>query len=288
MRSSTEMFALILKKAQTDSRIRAVYLEGSRVNPSVPKDIFQDYDIAYVVDDIKPFYQDQAWLDQFGPRLYWQLPDDNAYFPLAEAADAYGWLIQFADGNRLDLHVRTLNNALNHLKMYQILLDKDHCLPQPTELTDQRYWVQRPTNAEFRGTCNEFWWCLNNVAKGLWRQELPYVLDMLDFNVRPMLKQILNWQIGAAHDFQISVGKNGKYYRQLLPTAVYQRFLATYATGDVAAVWSAVTVMCDLFQEVAGQLSQQLNLTYDWQEATNSRLFLDHIRQLPADASEIY
>ena len=44
MRSSTEMFALILKKAQTDPRIRAVYLEGSRVNPSVPKDIFQDYE----------------------------------------------------------------------------------------------------------------------------------------------------------------------------------------------------------------------------------------------------
>ncbi|WP_261805649.1 aminoglycoside 6-adenylyltransferase [Lapidilactobacillus luobeiensis] len=287
MRSSTEMFALILKKAQTDPRIRAVYLEGSRVNPSVPNDIFQDYDIAYVVDDIKPFYQEQAWLDQFGPRLYWQLPDDNAYFPLAEAADAYGWLIQFADGNRLDLHVRTLDNALNHLEMYQILLDKDHCLPQPIEVTDQRYWVQRPSIAEFRGTCNEFWWCLNNVAKGLWRQELPYVLDMLDFNVRPMLKQILNWQIGATHDFQISVGKNGKYYRQLLPAPIYQQFLATYATGDITALWSAVTIMCDLFQAVASQLSQQLNFTYDQQEATNSRLFLDRVRQLPPDAKGI-
>ena len=47
MRTEKEMFDLIISTAQSDDRIRAVYLNGSRTNPNVPKDIFQDYDVVY-------------------------------------------------------------------------------------------------------------------------------------------------------------------------------------------------------------------------------------------------
>ncbi|HKM05313.1 MAG TPA: aminoglycoside 6-adenylyltransferase [Lachnospiraceae bacterium] len=40
--------------------------------------------------------------------------------------------------------------------------------------------------------CNNFWWCLNNVAKGLWREEIPYTMDMISFHIRPML---INFQV---------------------------------------------------------------------------------------------
>ena len=49
MRSEKEMLDLITKTAEEDPRIRAAYLEGSRVNPNVPADIFQDFDVVYVV-----------------------------------------------------------------------------------------------------------------------------------------------------------------------------------------------------------------------------------------------
>ncbi|WP_343216395.1 aminoglycoside 6-adenylyltransferase [Clostridium simiarum] len=39
--------------------------------------------------------------------------------------------------------------------------------------------------------CNEFWWCLNNVAKGMWREEILYVMDTLDFTIRVELKNML-------------------------------------------------------------------------------------------------
>ena len=48
MRTEQEMFELILNTAKADERIRAVYMNGSRTNVNVPKDIFQDYDIVYV------------------------------------------------------------------------------------------------------------------------------------------------------------------------------------------------------------------------------------------------
>ena len=41
MRSEKEMLDLITKTAEEDPRIRAAYLEGSRVNPNVPADIFR-------------------------------------------------------------------------------------------------------------------------------------------------------------------------------------------------------------------------------------------------------
>ncbi|CAM4299364.1 hypothetical protein PAAL109150_19270 [Paenibacillus alkaliterrae] len=52
MRNEKEMMDLILNTAIADERIRAVIMNGSRTNPNVKKDCFQDYDIIYVVKDI--------------------------------------------------------------------------------------------------------------------------------------------------------------------------------------------------------------------------------------------
>lgn len=51
MRSEEEMYRLILDTARKDSRVRAVYMNGSRTNPNAPRDILQDYDIVYVVSN---------------------------------------------------------------------------------------------------------------------------------------------------------------------------------------------------------------------------------------------
>ncbi|WP_420810272.1 aminoglycoside 6-adenylyltransferase [Halalkalibacterium halodurans] len=55
MRTEQEMMDAILTIAKKEERIRVVYMNGSRTNSNVPKDLFQDYDIVYVVTDIAPF-----------------------------------------------------------------------------------------------------------------------------------------------------------------------------------------------------------------------------------------
>ena len=69
MRAENEMYDLILKIAKNDSRIKAVYMNGSRTNENVPKDMFQDYDIVYVVEDIRSFIEDKDWINLFGEIL---------------------------------------------------------------------------------------------------------------------------------------------------------------------------------------------------------------------------
>ena len=54
MRSEKEMFDLLISTAREDENILAAYLEGSRTVPGVPKDIFQDYDLVYVVKETRP------------------------------------------------------------------------------------------------------------------------------------------------------------------------------------------------------------------------------------------
>lgn len=290
MRTEQEMLQLILNVAKSDTRILAVYMNGSRTNPNAVKDIFQDYDIVYVVEETKSFREQRNWIDQFGERLYMQYPDETSYYK-KDVDHCYGWLMQFTDGNRLDLHVCTLSHVRKEIegdRLCKILLDKDNCLPHMPEATDQDYWVKKPTAANFLDTCNEFWWCLNNVANGLWREEIPYVMDMLNNYIRPQLIRLMAWKIGFDTNFTVSVGKSGKYMYRWLDKQIWDTFLQTYPSGQVESIWKAVFIMCDLFNRIAENVSNTMEVTYNQMEADNSLKFLKDVYVLPKNAKEIY
>lgn len=290
MRSEAEMLSLIRKTAEEDERIRAVYMNGSRTNKKIPKDIFQDYDIVYVVRETASFIAEKTWIDRFGERLFMQYPDENPEEP-GERENRYGWLIQFADGNRLDLHVETIAHAVDHIakdRLCEILLDKDGMLPAMPEATDEDYWVKRPTEVTYLCCCNEFWWCLDNVAKGLFREELLYVQDMVNFHVRKQLETVLAWKIGILTEFGVSIGKSGKYMHRWLSETEWQSYLSTYFRADVEEAWEAVMEMCTLFERTALFVGKELGYRYHEKEGTNCRSYLEHVRDLPKDAAEIY
>ena len=259
MRTEAEMISLIKDIAFKEENIRAAYIEGSRTNPNAPKDIFQDYDIVYIVTTTKPFREDKEWINNFGKILYMHYPEDNVFYP-SDVENCYGWQIQFADGNRMDLHVCTKENALANLELYQILVDKDGIVPYPQETTDERYWVKEPREIEFKCTCSDFWWCLNNVAKGLWRNELPYAMDVINFVLRPHLKRLLEWKMGIENNFSVSAGKSCKYFKKYLQEETYRQFLATYSIAEIESIWNSVFEMCDLFQSTAVELTYELKV----------------------------
>ena len=290
MRTEQEMYDLIIGTAKADERIRAVYMNGSRTNPNVPRDIFQDYDVVYVVTETKPFYEDKSWINIFGERLYMQIPYelDKSVGMDADYDKRYAWLIQFADGNRLDLTVEPAwCSNITDDKLCKILLDKDGILPNIPESTDEDYRVKKPAAEEFCAACNEFWWCMNNVAKGLWREEAPYVLDMINHWIRPQVVKILSWKIGFDTDFTVSVGKSAKYMYKWLEPAAWQRFLDTYSGADISAVWKSVFVMCGLMDEFAPEIAKKLQTEYDITMAKNSRMWLEKVQKLPKNAKEI-
>src|SRR5699024_10170708 len=104
---------IILHVAKNDDRIRAVGMNGSRTNPNAPKDIFQDYDIVYAVNDIYSFIHHPEWVDVFGERIIMQTPEDMAIFS-AELGKRYSYLILFNDGNRIDLILMPLEELKDY------------------------------------------------------------------------------------------------------------------------------------------------------------------------------
>lgn len=171
--------------------------------------------------------------------------------------------------------------------MYRVLVDKDHIMPAKEDTSEERYWVKKPTEREFQCTCMDFWWCFNNVAKEMWRQEIPYVMEHLDMVLRPQLELMMEWKIGMEHQFAVNVGKSGKYLSRYLSREEYRSFLATYSSAEPEAIWKSVFIMCELFDRTAKEVSRELGFQYDQENADNSTAFLRRVKDLPLDAERI-
>lgn len=291
MRSEKEMMDLILTVAEKDDRIRAVYMNGSRTNPTLKEDLFQDYDIVYVVTETASFLEDKQWVDVFGERLMMQEPDKNDQGKDGEFADFYGYLMLFTDGNRIDLHIETIPHMQEHYgddKLTVPLMDKDDCLAEIPNATDEDYHVQKPTEEEYLARCNNFWWCQQNVAKSLWRDEVPYAQFMLECVIRRDLDQMVSWWIGTKTDFQVSTGKIGNYFKKFLPDEYWTMYEATYADGDAEHIWDALFVAGDLFRTLAGHVADEFSFTYQWDEDENMTFYLRQVRKLSSSADRIF
>lgn len=293
MRSEKEMFDLILGVAKNDERIRAVYMNGSRANPNAPKDIFQDYDIVYVVRETSSFLEDEKWINVFGDLLMIQEPDKLDRFRGMETdfERSYGYLMLFKDGNRIDLHIQTMEAMLEEYlsdKLTVPLLDKDNCLPQIPPPTDIDYWVKKPTEGKYISCCNNFWWCLQNTAKGIYRDELPCAKQMFECVVRETLDEMVSWWIGIKHNFQVSTGKMGKYFKRYLPEKYWKLYQETYSDGAYDNFWNSLFAACDLFRILSKDVASYFNYNYAVEDDINMTGYLKHIKELPGDAKEIY
>lgn len=283
MRTQNEMMDLIMRAAKADERIRAAYMNGSRVNPHVKKDTYQDYDIVYVVTEIQWFIDNRDWLSVFGKPLMIQEPDQNnmAFGQALDTSESYGWLMLFDDLNRIDLHIELAEAAVKNIggdSLTKLILDKDNLFPALPPPTDTDYHVKRPTQEQYAACCNNFWWCLQNVAKGIARDQLPYAMMMYNQVVREELHRMLDWHIGFQTDFSVSVGMWGKYYAQYLPPQMYAQYVNTYADGVYQRMWEALFAACGLFSEAAGQVALAAHYTYAQNEESGMLVYLHAVQ----------
>jgi aminoglycoside 6-adenylyltransferase len=284
------MLDLCLRAALEDERIRVVTLEGSRTNPNVPKDMFQDFDISFHVTEMESFVQNPSWIDRFGERIILQTPEAMSMFP-PDLGRRFSYLMLFTDGNRIDLTLIPLDEKDEYCKedkLMMVLLDKDSCFPEVPAPTDEDYWVKRPSSAFFYDCCNEFWWVSTYVAKGLWRKEILFAQDHLNQYVRPMLIKMLEWQVGIQTDFSVSIGKNGKYLDKYISAQSWQELMSTFPNGTYDGVWRALFAMGDLFRRTAEDVALRLNYEYRLEEDRRLTAYLKHVQNLAPNATEIF
>ncbi|MCL2057673.1 MAG: aminoglycoside 6-adenylyltransferase [Oscillospiraceae bacterium] len=280
MRTEQEIMDVILNVAKADERIRAVSMEGSRANPAAPKDIYMDYDITYYVADIKPFYNNPEWaLKAFGQPLIMQMPEAMRY-PCGDGN--FNYMMIYPDGVRIDLSFE-FERYIDDGEPSVTLLDKDNgngFRPEMPLPNDTLWHIKPPDELFYYSCCNNFWWCLNNVAKGIARDELPYVMSMLNDVVRAELHDMMGWYIGAQRGFGLTVGKNGKYFKRYLPPELYAQYAATYAGSDYNDIWKSIYTMCDLFHTLALPVAAHCGFTYRQHEENGIREYLRMVKNV--------
>lgn len=289
MRTGPEMLDLIIDTAKGDERIRAVIMNGSRANPNAPKDIFQDFDVVYLVTDVAPFKNNLEWIKRFGEIMILQLPEEMQD-PPPNNDSGFTYLMQFMDGNRIDLGIYPVTKLAEFGRdsLSILLLDKDGIVePFPSPGEDD-YLPVPPTPKAFADCCNEFWWDCPYVAKGLWRQEITYARNMLDLVVREQLMKMLTWHIGIKTRFSRDLGKHGKYFQHYLEPELWDMLLNTYADASYDHSWEALFAMCELFRRVSLPVAEHFGFEYPYDDDKKVSQHLKHVRSLPRDAKKIY
>ncbi|NET32110.1 MAG: aminoglycoside 6-adenylyltransferase [Cyanothece sp. SIO1E1] len=282
MRTEEEIVSLLLSTATEDDRIRAVILSGSRSNPNIEKDSFQDFDVIYFVSELKSYRDKPGWINLFGERIAMQMPNSMNIDKqdVNSEKEEITYLMLFKDLNRIDLKLApielrdTYKDSLN-----RVLLDKDHLFDSSIEPNDSDYQTTKPSQKEFSDCCNEFWWVSTYVAKGLARNEPFYAKAMLENPVRNMFMRLLAWHTASQHGFFINLGAQNRFLKTYISPELWTKILATYPDAQIQNIWNSLFEMTSIFHELAGKLSKKLELDYNLEEASNVMQYHDQVRR---------
>jgi aminoglycoside 6-adenylyltransferase len=288
MRTEQEMLQLILDFTSRDDNIRAVLMNGSRANPDAPKDPFQDFDVLCLVRDVSPYVRNLDIPPLFGQVMILQLPDDMGS-PRWAADIHYAYLMQYMDGNRIDLSFHSLARIeeVIHDSLTVVLQDKDGILKNVPPPSNRDYLVKEPTEKAFQDCCNEFWWCNPYVAKGLWRGELTYAKWILEEAIRPELMKMLTWYFGLRTGFKKSPGKAGKYLKADLEPETWVELEATYSDAKFERIWESLFAAGPLFRRIACVVASAYGFDYPQGDDDRVSAYLLRIKNLPVYSQEI-
>lgn len=279
-RDEKTMLDLILQIAKKDDRGRTVIMNGSRTSPSAKKDIFQDYDIVYLVTDVEAFVDNPNWIQNFGDILIMQTPDEmDGIWP--KSKDEFAYLMQFKDWNRIDLTLLQINRLKTMPRDSQsiLLLDKDNLVEKFDRPSDKDYLPKPPTAKEFFDCCNEFLWVSTYVAKGIWRRELTYAKYTAEQAVKEQLIKQLIWYAAMNTNYQKTFGSYGKYLEDYLPPDIWQKFVKTYVDADYHHIWEGLFTMCELFNSIALQIANHFGYQFNQKEFEEVVAYLHAVKK---------
>lgn len=274
--------------AANEPLVRAAVLTSSRAIPHAHTDAFSDYDVILALTEIEPFYEDRAWLENFGSvlALYRDpLINDRGF-------ERSAFVTQYADSLKIDFNlwpVGLLQQIVSEPQLtpefdagYRILLDKDHLtdsLPPPTY---NSYIPKPPTEAEYQALIESFFLDTGYVAKFLWRDDLVAAKYILDHSLKHQhLLIMLGWHIEIDHDWKLKLGPYGRGLKRLLPQDLWEQFEATYTNAEPSSNWSALFRSIEVMRRVAVEVGDHLGYRYPEELEQRTVTYLQKVREFP-------
>ncbi|ADK81208.1 aminoglycoside 6-adenylyltransferase [Sediminispirochaeta smaragdinae] len=290
-RTEKEILDLIYNFVEADNRIRVVIMNGSRVNPNIQKDIFQDYDIVCYVTDVEPYKIEKDVVPYFGETIIVEQPNFGPWPPYDADGSYHNYNMQFLDGNRIDLsffNIEKLDEKCTD-SLSIVLIDKDNLCTDLPPVSEKSYFIRKPSKDQFAGCCDAFLFAIgSHIPKTIWRKELPLVKFYIEGWLREPVQLMLSWEIGLKTGFDKSIGAKGKYLQKFLEPEKWGQYLRTYVDSNFYRIWDSLYVFYDIFIQSAIFVAKECNYRFPEDNAAKVLSFLNHVRILSDDAESIY
>lgn len=292
---SADVFAKLIQWAESRETVRAMLLTSTRAVPNATVDMFSDYDVILIVEDIRPFYEDRRWLANFGEVLvvYW----DPIHSDPEHGDEITANVTQYADGLKIDftlwpveyfqkiVHAPSLQAELD--AGYRVLLDKDHLTDEMKPPAYQAYIPTPPTNDVYQLLINDFFTDAPYMAKCLLRGELLPARWCLDYDMKHVhLRPMLEWHVGVESNWSVPTGSLGKGLKKQLPPEIWAQLEDTYAGASTRENWEALFRTMALFRRVAMDVGAGLGYAYPMELDQRVTAFVEKMQMHGNPASD--
>lgn len=283
MRHTVTLRSQVLEFVKKECPIRALAQTGLRLDRHAPIDLMRDYHFnLFVVDEeIETYQKNTEWIQLFGEIVITKLTllDEKAYL----------FQVQYQDGVRLDFQFVCLSHYLKTIysdSLMKILLDKDGVKPPLDEPSERTHYIQKPTVEEFEVLLNDVWWYQIEVAKAIYRDELPLAKGVYDGVLMTLIITLLSWKIGLRYDWKVDIGRRGRWLKRYLSESLYSDFIHLYPTKGYISLWERLFCMGPFINKIASELSRELGFPYSEKQGQLVTKFVHRINSLPDNATD--
>lgn len=271
--------------------VRAIVLTSSLAVPGAPVDVFTDYDFILVVNDTQPFYDDRAWLGDFGPVL-------TVYRDPMRIEDGHGkfiYVTQYENGLKIDFslwHVEHLKKLVSAPQLgdefdagYRVILDKDGLTNGIKPPTYRAFIPIPPTEEEYQKLVEEFFGETFYAAKFLWRNDMLAMKYIFDHSMKQeYLRVLMEWQMELEHGWSVKPGPYGRRLKRWIEPSLWAELESTYTGMGVEENWEALFRTINLFRKVAVEVGARLGYAYPHELERRATAYLAKVKQLDAKA----
>lgn len=162
--------------------------------------------------------------------------------------EGYTYLVQYEDGNRLDLQIMDISLLKNYLiedSLTKIVLDKKGIIESEIIPNSRDYYLNRPNQIEVENSVKEFYWQFNNVLKANLRSQFLYSQEILNL-VRNELILLISWNIGFEYGFERNLGKANNKILDFIDMEDARLLKESYNTSSKQKIFSALRTLKNL------------------------------------------
>ncbi|MHC5550226.1 aminoglycoside 6-adenylyltransferase [Carnobacterium maltaromaticum] len=268
MRSEKDIMGLLQSFFYQNDDLLIFLMNGSKINVNIPDDKFKDFDVAFFTNDSAKYIENSEFIKKsFGEILLMTEPFNPFNLELfKDESDGkrYSYLIQFVDGNRIDMSFYELDYLEEYLKadsLTKLICDKTNRIKKEMIPSDADYLLRYPSSEVIKECIKEFWWQFLNTLKSIARNNYLLAQKYLNYT-REQLIQMLTWQVALDNGFDKNYGKEFTTITNFLSSENLNLLQQTFNTNDFESMISSLKIMKTLEVKVEKILADRMSFDY--------------------------